>query len=189
MATTIYGGSGKDFINAEADNDLIEGGDNDDTIFGAKGNDTVIGGKGNDSLEGNEGDDTLIGGKDRDTLTGGDGSDIFVFSQDDGFSKFSPTDDLSKKEADIITDFGFGNFIGGGGVDRISLSGKLWEEKNNIKFLDIQSEPLINTLIGSFGNRPVATAMVLGDEYLAKFNRTFNEGELQKIKDGFFQRV
>ncbi len=186
---TIYGGSGKDFINAEADNDLIEGGDNDDTIFGAKGNDTVIGGKNNDNLEGNEGDDTLIGGKDRDTLTGGDGSDIFVFSQDDGFSKFSPTDDLSKKEADIITDFRFGNLIGGGGVDRISLSGKLWEEKNNIQFLDIQSEPLINTPIGNFGNRAVATAMVLGDEYLAKFNRTFSDGEKQKIKDGFFQRI
>ena len=168
---TLYGGSGNDFINGEEDNDLIEGGDDSDTIFGAKGEDTVIGGKG------------------QDIISGGDGSDIFVFSQDDGFSKFSPTDDLSKKEADIITDFGFGNLIGVGGVDRISLFGKLWEEKNNIQFLDIQSEPLINTPIGNFGDRAVATAMVLGDEYLAKFNRTFSNDEKQKIKDGFFQRI
>jgi pimeloyl-ACP methyl ester carboxylesterase len=214
---TLYGASGNDFINAEEDNDFINGGDDNDTIFGAKGDDTVIGGKGNDSLEGNDGkdtliggedndtlwgggdssadsleggdgndsllgeggDDILIGGKDKDTLTGGDGSDIFVFSPGDGAT--------SSNEADLITDFGFGNLFGGG-VDRISLFGKLWEEKNNIKFLPI-SEPLINTPIGNILDRPVATAMVLGDEYLAKFNRTFSNDEEQKIKDGFFQRI
>jgi len=130
----------------------------------------------------------LIGGKGRDTLLGGNGSDVFVFSQDDGFSKFSPSDDLSKIEADIITDFGFGDVFGGGGVDRISLSGELWNKKNDIKFLPI-SEPLINTPVGNFGDRPVATAMVLGDEYLAKFNRTFNNDEQQKIKNEFVQRI
>ncbi|MEG4023066.1 VWA domain-containing protein [Microcoleus sp. S13C4] len=215
---TLYGDKDNNFINGEEDNDLIEGGHNNDTIFGAKGDDTVIGGKGNDSLEGNDGkdtligeegndtlwgggdssadsleggdgndsllgeggDDILIGGKDKDTLTGGDGSDIFVFSPGDGAT--------SSNEADLITDFGFGNLFGGGGVDRISLFGKLWEEKNNIKFLPI-SEPLINTPIGNILDRPVATAMVLGDEYLAKFNRTFSNDEEQKIKDGFFQRI
>ncbi|MCC3454634.1 MULTISPECIES: VWA domain-containing protein [unclassified Microcoleus] len=177
---TLDGGKNNDSLEGNDGKDTLIGGDNDDTLWGGGDSsaDSLEGGDGNDSLLGEGGDDILIGGKGKDTLIGGDGSDIFVFSPGDGATSIN--------EADIITDFGFGNLFGGGGVDRISLFGKLWDENNNIKFLPI-SEPL-NTPIGSFGNRPVATAMVLGDEYLAKFNRTFSDGEIQKIKDGFFQR-
>ncbi|MEG4313418.1 MULTISPECIES: calcium-binding protein, partial [unclassified Microcoleus] len=201
---TINGGKGNDTIYGEQDNDIIFGDDNQDLIWGGKGDDTINGGDGNDTLNGDDnndvliggagsdilnggfGDDTLIGGKGQDILSGGNGSDIFVFSQDDDLSKYSSSDDLSKTKADIITDFGFGNFFGGG-VDRISLSGKLWNDKNKIIFLQI-FEPL-NIPFGDFGVRPVATVMVLGDEYLAKFNRTFSNDEEQKIRDEFFQRI
>ncbi|WP_293339373.1 pre-peptidase C-terminal domain-containing protein [Microcoleus sp. CAWBG58] len=186
---TLNGGKGNDSLEGNDGKDTLIGGDNDDTLWGGGDNsaDNLEGGDGNDSLLGEGGDDILIGGKGQDILSGGNGSDIFVFSQDDDLSKYSSSDDLSKTKADIITDFGFGDFFGGGGVDRISLSGKLWNDKNNIIFLQI-FEPL-NIPFGDFGVRPVATVMVLGDEYLAKFNRTFSNAEEQKIKDGFVQRI
>lgn len=65
-----------------------------DTINGSAYDDVVSGGNGKDVVNGNGGDDYLAGGDGKDVLTGGEGEDVFVFYTA-----------LSKKGADVITDF------------------------------------------------------------------------------------
>lgn len=65
-----------------------------DTINGSSFDDVISGWNGKDIVNGNGGNDYLAGGDGKDILTGGEGEDVFVF--------YTP---LSKKNADVITDF------------------------------------------------------------------------------------
>lgn len=66
----LYGGDGRDELDAF---------DFDDFLYGGNGNDTMFGRGGFDLLEGGTGNDALYGGTGRDTLFGGPGNDLFVF--------------------------------------------------------------------------------------------------------------
>src|SRR5262249_20960737 len=59
---TIYGSSGRDYLN---------GGDGDDNLYGLGGSDTLVGGGGNDKLYGGDGYDYLYGGTGNDWLNAG----------------------------------------------------------------------------------------------------------------------
>ncbi len=80
--TTIYGTSGYDTINGDADAEIIYGNDGGDTINGYEGNDYIYGGNGSDSMTGGTGNDTISAGMTgSDTLTGGAGNDVFVLER------------------------------------------------------------------------------------------------------------
>ena len=66
---------GRDFVDGEAGNDVINTGDDADTIIGGTGHDTINAGIDDDYVEGNEGDDSITGSHGSDTIYGGDGND------------------------------------------------------------------------------------------------------------------
>jgi len=144
-ADTVYGGSGKDNIDAGGGNDLVYGGSGDDTLFGSGGNDTIYGGSGNDyiagdndaipfsqngadTLFGGTGDDTIYGGGKADTMTGGWGNDTFVYTVGLG-----PQNESKVGEADHITDFQTGDKID---VSAIDADGNAQNGNSQFHFLD-----------------------------------------------------
>ncbi|MEZ2226926.1 MAG: hypothetical protein ACBR50_11725 [Microcoleus sp.] len=160
----LAGDAGTDTLYGLTGNDTLYGDQGNDTIYGGKDNDILLGGEGNDFLSGDLDDDTLIGGKGKDTLTGGFGSDTFVFSSGDGASRID--------DADIITDFGTGGFLGFGGADKIGLA-------DGLKANMIDVEPLNN------GAQTVLKAKVNGiTEYLAVLNGNFSRNDL-KLQENF----
>jgi uncharacterized repeat protein (TIGR01451 family) len=58
----IWGGNGKDTVNAGSGNDFAFGNAGDDSMNGNNGRDILIGGDGTDKLNGGSGDDALIAG-------------------------------------------------------------------------------------------------------------------------------
>ncbi len=66
IGITMNGGSGNDFLSADA------------VLIGGPGNDFLEGGAGDDSLLGNDGDDTLVGATGNDTIDGGTGFDTVL---------------------------------------------------------------------------------------------------------------
>ena len=103
----VDGTSGNDVIGAgyidhndgeidENDNTGAAGGvvnSKDDVVRGSGGNDNISSVDGNDTPLGDAGSDTLYGGAGNDVLDGGAGADVFAV-----------------EGADLITDFGVGNF-------------------------------------------------------------------------------
>lgn len=160
---------GGDWRFTGAGNDQLFGDDGDDKLQGDSGNDTLIGGNGNDTLIGNSDDDILIGGPGKDTLDGGGGSNTFVFA---------PTDNLptNRDEADIIK--GFETNFFGGGQDKIGLVGDLWLNRDQIEFEPIQGPGLFFGI----GQRTVAVAMSLNDQYLAVFERDIRRDEVEFVE-------
>ncbi|TRW98756.1 hypothetical protein FNJ84_04165 [Paracoccus sp. M683] len=75
----IRGGSGKDTIYGDQQDNHFAGLANADELHGGGGNDRLFGNNGTDKLYGDTGDDLLNGGTGYDLLRGGDGSDTFVF--------------------------------------------------------------------------------------------------------------
>ena len=73
---TLYGMQGNDKMWGEAGNDLMYGGTGNDELQGGAGNDELLGEAGNDSLWGQENDDWLWGGSGDDQIDGGSGSDV-----------------------------------------------------------------------------------------------------------------
>lgn len=68
-----------------------------DTIYGYGGADILDGRGGNDMINGGSGNDQITGGSGADRLTGGGGNDTFFYGIGGG--------------ADVITDFGLGDFV------------------------------------------------------------------------------
>lgn len=105
-ATSIYGGSGNDYIS----------GDNwyYDKIYvgaywsGDDGNDTIIATDGQDTVSGGSGADIIHGEEKGDTLTGGSGNDIFVYYDADE-SYVNPVSSSLGSNIDTITDFNADN--------------------------------------------------------------------------------
>ncbi len=88
--SSIFSGSGQDYVSLSNGNDTVYGGDDDDTInlgsgdnraFGGRGNDSIWGERYSDFISGDEGNDTILGDISvnltalTDTLIGGEGSD------------------------------------------------------------------------------------------------------------------
>jgi hypothetical protein len=69
------GGAGRDFIEGDADNDVLSGGKGNDTISGVAGDDKIRGGAGKDKLDGGFGDDNIRGGTGNDTIASNLGDD------------------------------------------------------------------------------------------------------------------
>jgi Ca2+-binding RTX toxin-like protein len=82
-AERMSGGSGNDILRGSSDRESMNGGTGRDTLDGRKGGDFLQGGPGYDVLRGGEGNDNLLGGllepgskpAGRDRLYGGDGDD------------------------------------------------------------------------------------------------------------------
>ncbi len=91
---TVYGGSGRDWIQVkdtallrpgkffklygDGDDDSIIGSRQNDSLYGGAGNDLIYGNLGDDMLEGGTGDDTLYGDAGNDRLYGGYGNDSLI---------------------------------------------------------------------------------------------------------------
>lgn len=109
----VVGGEGNDLLNGDRGNDLIYGGLGNDVVYGGKEDDTLYGGKGNDTLFGDDGDDQIYGDLGADVLAGGNGNDTFyvgrVTRAED--ASITSTGGPSFADADIITDFTFGDTI------------------------------------------------------------------------------
>ena len=97
IPSTIYAGSGDDYVsggsvtdivNAGLGNDFVRGGSGDDSIKGGDGLDWLYGDEGQDYLTGGRGIDTIFGGPDADGIYGGnDVSFDFMFG-DSGADRF-----------------------------------------------------------------------------------------------------
>ncbi|MBR0800507.1 hypothetical protein JQ615_34605, partial [Bradyrhizobium jicamae] len=88
----IFGGSGKDQINAPFGNDTVYGGSGNLSglttayagevfyagIYGGNGNDVFYAGSGNDLIVAGNGNDVFYGGSGHSTMYGGSGNDIYV---------------------------------------------------------------------------------------------------------------
>ncbi|MRU15509.1 hypothetical protein FDP25_08720 [Roseovarius sp. A21] len=84
---TIEGGAGNDSLVAGSGSDLVRGGPGDDNIPGKAGNDTIYGDDGNDQLGGSDGFDLIFGGEGHDLAGGGDQNDTMDAGPgDDWFS-------------------------------------------------------------------------------------------------------
>ncbi len=111
-ANGIVGADGDDILRGGGGGDTITGGDGDDTGLGHDGDDIIFGGKGADTLRGSAGDDRLSGGAGGDLLMPDDGADtVFGGAGDDRILMIAA--DVTATDA----------FDGGGGNDRIELSG------------------------------------------------------------------
>ena len=77
----IYLGWGNDAVQAGAGDDVIEGYHGDDALYGQKGNDVIKGGPQADYLDGDNGQDVLKGGWGDDNLLGGPGADTIQGNQ------------------------------------------------------------------------------------------------------------
>lgn len=135
----ILGGDGKDVANGGDGNDEIHAGAGNDLVFGGAGNDLLFGDEGDDILEGGTGNDRVWGGAGNDTVlaTLNDGDDVYygedgVDTLDYSVSTTNLTVDLgnglagrgsvSSTSTGNDTFFGFENFIGGSGHDKIVAS-------------------------------------------------------------------
>ena len=103
-ANSIIGGEGDDVIYGLAGQDTLIGGRGNDTIHAGEEASWLIGGAGHDTLYGGGGDDVIIGKDGVNILHGGAGDDIFLFEK-------TYHNMLTIHEADIITDFSFGEDV------------------------------------------------------------------------------
>ncbi len=71
----VVGGNGKNFVTADAQDQVVILGADDDTLFGGGGNDTVGSLGGDDQISGDAGNDIIYGGSGNDILKGGSGDD------------------------------------------------------------------------------------------------------------------
>jgi hypothetical protein len=74
----MFGGNGRDIINANIGNDVVDGGNGNDSIVGSDGNDILLGGPGSDLIRGDRGNDVLLGGDASDMIEGGPGRDVII---------------------------------------------------------------------------------------------------------------
>jgi Ca2+-binding RTX toxin-like protein len=110
---TAMGGSGTDFITANAHGDLIYGNGGDDRIVGGAGVDHLFGNDGNDIISGSNGVDYIDGGLGDDTLYGylADATDAAAAS--DGSNQL-----LGGDGNDVLYAGGGGDvLVGGNGID------------------------------------------------------------------------
>ncbi len=113
---TANGGAGNDALNGGGGNDTANGGGGNDTLNGGAGIDTLNGDGGVDTLDGGDGNDVLNGGAANDRLIGGAGNDILI--GDAGNDDFVLTPGFGADTA-----IGFDANPGGGGQDRIDVTG------------------------------------------------------------------
>ncbi len=135
----VTGGDGDDFINAGLGDDEVHAGEGKDIVFGGAGSDQIFAGAGNDVVEGGAGDDRIWGGDGDDTViaTLNDGNDTYygeagINTLDYAASSANLTVDLGNGFNDrgsvaggttgSDTFYGFENFIGGSGHDKITAS-------------------------------------------------------------------
>lgn len=144
----LRGEAGDDVILGGDGRDVANGGDGNDEIHGGAGSDLIFGGAGNDLLFGDEGDDILEGGAGNDRIWGGAGNDTILATLNDGDDVYYGEDgtdtlDYSVSTTNLTVDlgnglmgrgsvsgastgndtfFGFENFIGGSGHDKIVAS-------------------------------------------------------------------
>lgn len=135
----VTGGDGDDFINAGLGDDEVHAGEGKDIVFGGAGSDQIFAGAGNDVVEGGAGDDRIWGGDGDDTViaTANDGNDTYygeagIDTLDYAASSANLTVDLGNGFNDrgsvaggttgSDTFYGFENFIGGSGHDKITAS-------------------------------------------------------------------
>lgn len=135
----VTGGDGDDFINAGLGDDEMHAGEGKDIVFGGAGSDQIFAGAGNDVVEGGAGDDRIWGGDGDDTViaTLNDGNDTYygdagIDTLDYAASSANLTVDLGNGFNDrgsvaggttgSDTFYGFENFVGGAGHDKITAS-------------------------------------------------------------------
>jgi Ca2+-binding RTX toxin-like protein len=135
----VTGGDGDDFINAGLGDDEVHAGEGKDIVFGGAGSDQIFAGAGNDVVEGGAGDDRIWGGEGDDTViaTLNDGNDVYygdagIDTLDYAASSANLTVDLGNgfNERGSVaggttgsdTFYGFENFVGGAGHDKITAS-------------------------------------------------------------------
>ncbi|MBC2775052.1 calcium-binding protein [Rhizobium sp. AQ_MP] len=135
----ITGGDGDDFINAGLGDDEVHAGEGKDIVFGGAGSDQIFAGAGNDTIEGGAGDDRIWAGDGNDTViaTANDGNDTYygeagIDTLDYAASSANLTVDLgngfnqrgsvSGGTTGSDTFYGFENFVGGSGHDKITAS-------------------------------------------------------------------
>jgi Ca2+-binding RTX toxin-like protein len=123
----IRGGTGRDALTGDGQNNTLRGQDGLDTLTGNAGVDKLYGEVGNDALNGGDGNDRLWGGDGRDNLNGGTGDDVLMGGMDvdvltggTGADRFVWTDTLEFVSSGLtgierITDFQQGQ-------DKIDLS-------------------------------------------------------------------
>jgi Ca2+-binding RTX toxin-like protein len=187
---TLIGRSWRDYLLGGKENDTISGGGredwlngnrNDDTVRGGSFNDIVRGGKGNDFVRGDSGNDILTGDFGKDLLEGGIGADRFMVrtdssETDEGFlSNLTP----NATEADVITDFSFGQ------NDRVVISGV--QSRDQLSFSNFNGDAAISVDLGNGPQFAVVldgvsvfqltananTAIIIGataDDFLSKIN-------------------
>lgn len=106
-SVTLDGGTGNDWLLANAGADILYGGSGADRLKGYGGHDKLYGGSGNDLLFGGAGSDWLTGGTGVDHLLGGAAADAFIFTSV-ADSKASAPDiifDFSRSQGDLIDVF------------------------------------------------------------------------------------
>ncbi len=135
----VTGGEGDDFINAGLGDDEVHAGEGADIVFGGAGSDQIFAGAGNDTIEGGAGDDRIWAGDGNDTViaTANDGNDTYygedgIDTLDYAASSANLTVDLgngfnqrgsvSGGTTGSDTFYGFENFVGGSGHDKITAS-------------------------------------------------------------------
>lgn len=135
----VTGGDGDDFINAGLGDDEVHAGEGKDIVFGGAGSDQIFAGAGNDTIEGGAGDDRIWAGDGNDTViaTANDGNDTYygeagIDTLDYAASSANLTVDLgngfnqrgsvSGGTTGSDTFYGFENFVGGSGHDKITAS-------------------------------------------------------------------
>ena len=118
----LWGGNGNDYLIGETGDDWIEGEAGNDTLGGNAGNDVTLGGPGNDQMWGDAGADWLDGGDGNDVILGGSGNDIISGGAGDEWIEGRDGDDFiaAGPGADIIGgNGGLDAIVGGPGNDQI----------------------------------------------------------------------
>ena len=118
---TLFGGVGRNRIEAGWGNDYLDGREGEDTLEGGDGDDTVLGGAGEDLLDGGSGNDELYGGDGADYMVSGDGHDSIFGGMGDDILESGTGDDLviGGDGADVLMgNSGDDTMLGGSGDDR-----------------------------------------------------------------------
>ncbi|MEP0945123.1 MAG: Ig-like domain-containing protein, partial [Rhizobiaceae bacterium] len=138
------GGSGKDTLIGDSQNERFKGKKGDDLINAMGGNDVVFAGKGNDTVNGGDGDDLIFGDRDKqDSTWHGKGSGGGSSSSNDVIDAGGGNDVVFADQGDDLVIFNYGenanyyNFFDGGiGEDTLKLNftSQEWQDLNHPDF-------------------------------------------------------
>lgn len=189
-ASSIFGGSGDDYVVIWGGDSFVSGGAGNDTLFASgeisagDGDDLVYvqyvaqatgtliyGGNGRDSLDGSDGGDTLHGGADGDRITGNQGDDVlFGGTGNDTLNGGAGLDVLSGGDGDDSLTASDGDsphdpltgdtLVGGAGMDQ------LWGDRGGHAYYGGSGNDLIRVTMGHEGEATSAVDGGLGDDLI-----------------------